>query len=232
MDYFRRLHQSSLPPRPSPLGSSQESREDRPRSYGVPAHDPRRDDKPRPTGRYDYSSPTPTSSHTYSPAARSSNPQRGQNGGIQLSSPRNQSAHQHRRHASLESKSHPQTHRRNHSQPQSGHHRPGRQYFLYFLLCLSVVRVFCAPDSRNWVRNCPVVPRFSSSRPFLRTPAHVAEVSMDGGYHSTWHGGQAARHQASAPQSLSRIGLVQPPLMRFIPGGCDPPLGYASPQGA
>ncbi|KAJ5215682.1 uncharacterized protein N7498_002089 [Penicillium cinerascens] len=157
MDYFRRLHLSSYPPRPSPLGSSQESREDRPRSYGVPAHDPRRDDKPRPTGRYDYSSPTPTSSQNYSPAARSSHPQRGQNGGIQLSPPRNQSAHQHRRHASVESKSQPQTHRRNHSQPQSGHHRP----------------------------------------------AHVAETSMDGGYHSTWHGGQAAKHQASLRVTLA-----------------------------
>lgn len=146
MDYFRRPHQSSYPPRPSPLGNSQESHEDRPRSYAA-AQDPRperRDAEPR-LNRRDYSSPT----QIYAPAARPPHPLRGQNnGGTQLSPPRNQTAHQHRRHASLESKSQPSSHRRNHSQPQSGQYRLGRQNYSLCYVMLSCARVLCPGFTR------------------------------------------------------------------------------------
>ncbi|KAJ5363466.1 uncharacterized protein N7496_009179 [Penicillium cataractarum] len=130
MDLFRRLHQNSYPPRPSPLSGSQEPRDDRARQPGSlsSAHDPRRrtdGDKARLASRYEY---TPTSD-LYSPGvSRGSQGVRGENAGAAISPPRNQHAHQHRRNASLETRQHAHAHRRNHSQPQGAHYREG-SYF-------------------------------------------------------------------------------------------------------
>ncbi|KAJ5645930.1 hypothetical protein N7490_002302 [Penicillium lividum] len=119
MDLYRRLHPSSYPPRPSPLGTSQESREEPSRIYTSSAtHDPRRpeNDKPRSANRY-YASPTPA--QVYSGASRASHPLR-ESTSAQVSPVRNHQAQQHRRHASMEAKHHPHAHRRNLSQPQAG----------------------------------------------------------------------------------------------------------------
>ncbi|KAJ5223857.1 hypothetical protein N7468_008399 [Penicillium chermesinum] len=120
MDFFRRL-QNSYPPRPSPLGS-QESKEERPRSY--PAND-RREDNPRPSTRYEYQSPS-SSAHVLTGASRSSHPLR-ESLSAHTSPTRNANPHPHRRHASLENRDHPHIHRRNTSQPQSRNGREGQQ---------------------------------------------------------------------------------------------------------
>ncbi|KAJ5569441.1 uncharacterized protein N7459_008871 [Penicillium hispanicum] len=128
MDYFRRPHHSSYPPRPSPLGSSHESRDDQPRALRTSADDESRNrpeyDKPR-LDRYDY---TASSAHLYSPgASHVSHLLRHESAGAQPSPSRSYPSHQHRRHASLETRHHPHAHRRNNSQPQAGHHREARR---------------------------------------------------------------------------------------------------------
>lgn len=180
MDLFRRLHQNSYPPRPSPLSSSQEPRDDRARQPSglSPAHDIRRradGDKARPASRYEY---PPTSSHLYSPGvSRESQGVRGENAGAAISPPRNQHAHQHRRNASLETRQHAHAHRRNHSQPQGAHYREGlyspklffSSSFLFwgwqYPSCSSKVSLLWPPDSARV--GVGLVPWFSSPVRFL-----------------------------------------------------------------
>lgn len=183
MDLFRRLHQNSYPPRPSPLGNSQEPRDDRARqSSGLsPAHDPRRrtdSDKPRPASRYEYPA---TSSDLYSPgASRASQGVRGENAGAAISPPRNQHAHQHRRNASLETRQHAHAHRRNHSQPQGAPYREGLCFSFpshcgviscsegsQTPSCSSEVCLLCPPDSPRL--GVGLVPWFSFPRPVPRS---------------------------------------------------------------
>lgn len=139
MDYYRRLHHSSYPSRPSPLGgSSQESRDERSRTLTSPANnDPQRVEnaKVRSTSRYE--NPHATSS-MYSPGASHasvSHPLR-ESTSAHVSPTKSHQVQQHRRHASLESRHHPHAHRRNLSQPQSGHSREGKipniLHFFYF----------------------------------------------------------------------------------------------------
>lgn len=168
MDFFRRLHQSSYPPRPSPLGSAQESREDRPRNYpATAANEPRGrpEDKPRPTNRYDYQSPT-SSAHIYPGASRSAHPIRGESSSAHASPTRNTQTHQHRRHASLENRQHPHVHRRNASQPHSRHVREGRHDSVFFILILCVIfwefMIVCPflPKGRSPLHMCLQCPGF------------------------------------------------------------------------
>lgn len=132
MDLFRRLHQSAYLARPSPLGNSQESRDDRPRAHpstsASSSQDSRREIDPSgPPGRYEYSSSS-SSSHLQSQGASRTSQPRKDSG---ISPPRNQHA-PHRRHASLESKQQSQAHRRNTSQPQNGQYRIGRLEYTPF----------------------------------------------------------------------------------------------------
>ncbi|CAI7675480.1 unnamed protein product [Penicillium discolor] len=118
MDYRRLQH--SYPPRPSPLGASQEPRD----PQFAPFTESRQEtDKPRP-----YPSPssntTPSPSQLYqSTASRTSNTSRGDTASAYF--PRNGPTQAHRRHGSLETRNHEQTHRRNHSQPQAVRYREG-----------------------------------------------------------------------------------------------------------
>ncbi|KAL2698222.1 hypothetical protein AAEP93_010932 [Penicillium crustosum] len=118
MDYRRLQH--SYPPRPSPLGASQEPRD----PQFAPFTESRQEtDKPRP-----YPSPssntTPSPSQLYqSTASRTSNPSRGDTSSAYF--PRNGPTQAHRRHGSLETRNHEQTHRRNNSQPQAVRYREG-----------------------------------------------------------------------------------------------------------
>ncbi|KAJ5974565.1 hypothetical protein N7481_011775 [Penicillium waksmanii] len=133
-----------------PLSNSQESRDDRdrPRSHAssstaaapaatastaastVGANESRNrpDDKIRLGSRYEY--PPPSSSHPhphpYGTSSRGSHRLRRETTGTQISPPRNQAQQSHRRHASLETRQQGHVHRRNHSQPQTGHMREGR----------------------------------------------------------------------------------------------------------
>jgi hypothetical protein len=153
MDFFRRLHQS-YPPRPSPLSNSQESRDDgdRPRTHAssstsaatvaaaaaaaatsttastVGANESRNrpEDKIRLGSRYEYPPPSSSHSHPYGTGSRGSHRVRRETTGTHISPPRNQTQQSHRRHASLESRQQGHVHRRNHSQPQTGHTREGR----------------------------------------------------------------------------------------------------------
>lgn len=148
MDFYRRLHQSSYPPRPSPLGTS-ESRDERSRTFTSAATaataasatpDPRRpeiQDKGRPTSRYEQ--PIATSNLSF-PTSRvsGSHPLRESTSAHVSPVKSHPGQHQqHRRHASLEGRHH-YTHRRNHSQPQVGQNREGRRQinFLYSFLFL------------------------------------------------------------------------------------------------
>lgn len=131
MDYRRLQH--SYPPRPSPLGASQEPRD----PQFAPFTESRQEtDKPRP-----YPSPssntTPSPSQLYqSTASRTSNTSRGDTSSAYF--PRNGPTQAHRRHGSLETRNHEQIHRRNNSQPQAVRYREGRQspwvVFVYFRL--------------------------------------------------------------------------------------------------
>ncbi|OQD92229.1 hypothetical protein PENSOL_c043G07870 [Penicillium solitum] len=118
MDYRRLQH--SYPPRPSPLGASQEPRD----PQFAPFTESRQEtDKPRP-----YPSPssntTPSPSQLYqSTASRTSNTSRGDTPSAYF--PRNGPTQAHRRHGSLETRNHEQTHRRNNSQPQVVRYREG-----------------------------------------------------------------------------------------------------------
>ncbi|KAJ5973089.1 uncharacterized protein N7479_003007 [Penicillium vulpinum] len=121
MDYRRLQH--SYPPRPSPLGASQEPRD--PRQFAAPFTESHQleTDKPRP-----YPSPasntTPSPSQLYqSTASRTSNTSRGDTSSAYF--PRNGPTQAHRRHGSLETRNHEQTHRRNNSQPQVVRYREG-----------------------------------------------------------------------------------------------------------
>ncbi|CAG8947526.1 unnamed protein product [Penicillium salamii] len=117
MDYRRLQH--SYPPRPSPLGTS-EPRVDRqfvaPESRGRPDSE-----KPR---AYPSANSTPSPSQIYqSTATRGSLAAlRGDTLGAYIPSRQGQT---HRRHGSLESRNHVQTHRRNNSQPQAIRYREG-----------------------------------------------------------------------------------------------------------
>ena len=150
MDYRRLQH--SYPPRPSPLGVSQEPRD----SQQFPASftESRQEiDKPRP-----YPSPssntTPSSSQLYqSNALRTSNTTRDTSSAY---FPRNAPTQVHRRHGSLETRNHEQTHRRNNSQPQTVRYREGRQFFQCLcLLSLCPVPVPQIEDSKD--RTCAAV---------------------------------------------------------------------------
>ncbi|CAI7662677.1 unnamed protein product [Penicillium palitans] len=118
MDYRRLQH--SYPPRPSPLGASQEPRD----PQFAPFTESRQEtDKPRP-----YPSPssntTPSPSQLYqSTASRTSNTSRGDTSSAYF--PRNGPTQAHRRHGSLETRNHEQIHRRNNSQPQAVRYREG-----------------------------------------------------------------------------------------------------------
>ncbi|CAG8063346.1 unnamed protein product [Penicillium olsonii] len=115
MDYRRLQH--SYPPRPSPLGSS-EPRVDRP--FVAPESRGRTDsEKPR---AYPSTNSTPSPSQIYqSTATRGSLAAlRGDTLGAYIPSRQSQA---HRRHGSLESRNHAQTHRRNNSQPQAIRYR-------------------------------------------------------------------------------------------------------------
>ncbi|KAJ5598783.1 hypothetical protein N7537_008867 [Penicillium hordei] len=111
---YRRL-QHSYPPRPSPLGASQEPRDPQ---FATPFTESRQEaDKPRP-----YPSPssntTPSPSQLYqSTASRTLNTSGGDTSSAYF--PRNDPTQTHRRHGSLETRNHEQTHRRNNSQPQA-----------------------------------------------------------------------------------------------------------------
>ena len=104
MDYRRLQH--SYPPRPSPLGASQEPRD----PQFAPFTESRQEtDKPRP-----YPSPssntTPSPSQLYqSTASRTSNNSRGDTPSAYF--PRNGPTQAHRRHGSLETRNHEQIHR-------------------------------------------------------------------------------------------------------------------------
>ncbi|KAJ5375803.1 hypothetical protein N7517_007809 [Penicillium concentricum] len=118
MDYRRLQH--SYPPRPSPLGASQEPRD--PRQFAVPFTESQPEtDKPRPY-------PSPSSNNTPSPSqlyqsTTSRNTSRGDPSSAYF--PRNGPTQAHRRHGSLETRNHEQTHRRNNSQPQVVRYREG-----------------------------------------------------------------------------------------------------------
>lgn len=181
MDFFRRLHQS-YPPRPSPLSNSQESRDDRPRSHGhghassasaaaaaaatvAAANESRSraESKNRPVSRYEYPSPSSSQSHLYSNLnnSRGSHRLRRDTAGAQLFPQRNH-AHQHRRHASLETRQQAHAHRRNHSQPQTqsqtGDMREGRHHLGFPSVFESSFRPLLSPYSRfTGGRTCPVV---------------------------------------------------------------------------
>ena len=144
MDFYRRLHQSSYPPRPSPLGTS-ESRDERSRTFTSAATavtatsatpDHRRTDtqeKSRPTSRYEQ--PIATANLSF-PTSRvsGSHPLRESTSAHVSPVKTHPGQHQqHRRHASLEGRHH-YTHRRNHSQPQAGQNREGRRQ-INFLIC-------------------------------------------------------------------------------------------------
>ncbi|KAJ5173524.1 uncharacterized protein N7500_001455 [Penicillium coprophilum] len=111
---YRRL-QHSYPPRPSPLGASQEPRD--PRQFAVPFTESHQleTDKPRPYPSSS-SNATPSPSPLYQSATSRTNTSRGDTSSAYL--PRNGSTQAHRRYGSLETRNHEQTHRRNNSQPQ------------------------------------------------------------------------------------------------------------------
>jgi hypothetical protein len=150
MDYRRLQH--SYPPRPSPLGASQEPRD--PQQFPTSFTESRQEtDKPRP-----YPSPssntTPSPSQLYqSGALRTSNTSRDTSSAY---IPRNGPTQVHRRHGSLETRNHEQTHRRNNSQPQTVRYREGKQS----LQCLCLLSLCPVPmpqiqDSKD--RTCAVV---------------------------------------------------------------------------
>ncbi|KAJ5505131.1 hypothetical protein N7463_008005 [Penicillium fimorum] len=119
MDYRRLQH--SYPPRPSPLGASQEPRD--PRQFAVPFTESRQSETDKP---HLYPSPssntTPSSSQLYQSTA-SRNTSRGDPSSAYF--PRNGPTQAHRRRGSLETRNHEQTHRRNNSQPQAVRYREG-----------------------------------------------------------------------------------------------------------
>ncbi|CDM37203.1 Histone deacetylation protein Rxt3 [Penicillium roqueforti FM164] len=119
MDYRRLQH--SYPPRPSPLGASQEPRDPH---FTAPSTESRQEiDKSRPY-------PSPASNATSSPSqlyqsatSHTSNTPRGDTSSAYF--PRNGPTQAHRRHGSLETRNHEQMHRRNNSQPQAPRYREG-----------------------------------------------------------------------------------------------------------
>jgi hypothetical protein len=141
MDYRRLQH--SYPPRPSPLGASQEPRIDQPRQFAAPfsSHESRgklESDKPRPypsSASNTTSSPSQLYQSTISRASQA--PLRGDAPSAYFP-PRNGPTQVHRRHGSLETRNHEQTHRRNNSQPQTIRYREGRQSLLNFACLLSL----------------------------------------------------------------------------------------------
>lgn len=163
MDFSRR-YQGSWPTRPSPLGTSQESRKEPSRIHNSSApNEPRRpeNDRPRPTNRYDYASPTPT--QVYSGASRASYPPR-ESISAQASPVRSQQGHS--RHTSLDGRRGPM-HRRHNSQPQAGQSNEGRHKSLFYHIhlyrvlhpSLSLPACFTLPRiQEHWGRTCPVVP--------------------------------------------------------------------------
>jgi hypothetical protein len=146
MDFSRR-YQGSWPTRPSPLGTSQESRKEPSRIHTSSApNEPRRheEDRARPTNRYDYASPTPV--QVYTGASRASYPPR-ESTSTQGSPVRSQQGHS--RHASLDGRRDPM-HRRHNSQPQAGHSQEGRHrafYFVYLLFPIIISIDFFVPRS-------------------------------------------------------------------------------------
>ena len=167
MDFSRR-YQGSWPTRPSPLGTSQESRKEPSRMHTSSApNEPRRpeNDRPRPTTRYDYASPTPA--QVYTGASRASYPPR-ESTSAHASPVRSQQGHS--RHASLDGRRDPM-HRRHNSQPQAGYSHEGRHKYSV-LLAFHYVHLyqfvypslfppayFTVPRiQEHWGRTCPVVP--------------------------------------------------------------------------
>ncbi|KAG0160734.1 hypothetical protein PDIDSM_8264 [Penicillium digitatum] len=119
MDYRRLQH--SYPPRPSPLGASQEPRDPQ---FAAPFAESRQEtDKSHPYPSTS-SNTTPSPAQLYqSTTSRTSNTSRGDPSSAYFS--RNGPTQAHRRHGSLERRNHEQTHRRNVSQPQAVRHREG-----------------------------------------------------------------------------------------------------------
>ncbi|KAJ5554768.1 hypothetical protein N7535_007214 [Penicillium sp. DV-2018c] len=128
MDH-RRL-QYSYPPRPSPLGTSQETHTDQLHQFAGPfsSHEPLgriESDKSRP-----YHSPASDSTSSPSQLYQSTVPRTSQTSlrGDAPSTyfpPRHGLTQVHRRHGSLETRNNEQTHRRNNSQPQTVRYREG-----------------------------------------------------------------------------------------------------------
>ncbi|KAF9242241.1 hypothetical protein DTO013E5_8418 [Penicillium roqueforti] len=157
MDYRRLQH--SYPPRPSPLGASQEPRDPH---FTAPSTESRQEiDKSRPY-------PSPASNATSSPSqlyqsatSHTSNTPRGDTSSAYF--PRNGPTQAHRRHGSLETRNHEQMHRRNNSQPQAARYREGRQS-VWFCFYFPSARIPQIEDSKD--RTCAVVGP-SSAAPFL-----------------------------------------------------------------
>lgn len=156
MDYRRLQH--SYPPRPSPLGVSQEPRTDQPRQFAAPfsPHEPRgqpESDKPRPC-------PSPSSNTTPSPSQLfQTTTSRTSHASLRGDAPsayfpsRNGPAQAHRRHGSLETRNHEQTHRRNNSQPQAVRYREGTQTLVEYCFCFLIFLCVYFPRVA-WFR-CP-----------------------------------------------------------------------------
>ncbi|OQD62092.1 hypothetical protein PENPOL_c014G05845 [Penicillium polonicum] len=116
MDYRRLQH--SYPPRPSPLGA-QEPRDPQFATFTESRQETDKRPYPSPS-----SNTTPSPSQLYqSTASRTSNTSRGDTSSAYF--PRNGPTQAHRRHGSLETRNHEQTHRRNNSQPQTVRYREG-----------------------------------------------------------------------------------------------------------
>jgi hypothetical protein len=151
MDYRRLQH--SYPPRPSPLGASQEPRD--PQQFPTSFIESRQEtDKPRP-----YPSPssntTPSPSQLYQPSAlRTSNTSRDTSSAY---FPRNGPTQVHRRHGSLEARNPEQAHRRNNSQPQTVRYREGRQYLFNVCVYFPSTRFRWPQIQDSKDRTCAVV---------------------------------------------------------------------------
>lgn len=153
MDFSRR-YQGSWPTRPSPLGTSQESRKEPSRIHTSSApNEPRRpeNDRPRPTNRFDYASPTPA--QVYSGASRASYPPR-ESTSAQASPVRSQQGHT--RHTSLDGRRDPM-HRRHNSQPQAGHSHEGRHraFSCLFYTIFTFIDSFIPRSTPLHILPCP-----------------------------------------------------------------------------
>ncbi|CAG8897065.1 unnamed protein product [Penicillium egyptiacum] len=202
MDYRRLQH--SYPPRPSPLGASQEARD--PQQFPAPFTESRQEtEKPRP-----YPSPssntTPSPSQLYhSTALRTS---RGDTSSAYF--PRNGPTQSHRRHGSLETRNNEQTHRRNNSQPQALRYREGA----------SVMNNTPSQHetARRTSQGSSGSPRFSGEHPtWAREPRATVLVAIHGFRHSSDRDMRGPNERSAQPALESR--QMPPP---------SPPHSYSS----